>query len=63
MALRNTAVKVEPALEFARIKLGLEEFKSHQTTAVRNLVVNFPTGYGKVLFVKQKMDWYTTRKP
>ena len=36
-----------PALEFAEIKLGLEEFKKHQTTAIcnfvegRDLLVNF----------------------
>ena len=40
-----------PALEFAKIKLGLEEFKKHQTTAIRNfveghdLLVNLPTGF------------------
>ena len=44
---------IGPALEFAKIKLGLEEFKKHQTTAIRNfvqghdLVVNLPTGFGK----------------
>ena len=38
-----------PALEIAKIKLGLEEFKKHQTTAIRNFVeghdilVNLPT--------------------
>ena len=47
------------ALEFAKIKLGLEEFKKHQTTAIRNfveghdLLVNLQTGFGKVSFFKQ----------
>ena len=41
------------ALEFAKIKLGLEELKKHQTTAIRNfveghdLLVHLPTGFGK----------------
>ena len=44
---------IGPALEFAKIKLGLEELKKHQTTAIRNfveghdLLVNLPTGFGK----------------
>ena len=45
---------IGPALEFAKIKLGLEEFNpKHQTTAIRNfveshdLLVNLPTGFGK----------------
>ena len=44
---------IGPALEFAKINLGLEEFKKHKTTAIRNfveghdLLVNLPTGFGK----------------
>ena len=54
--LQNCTCKprsIGPALEFAKIKLGLEEFKKHQTTAIRNfveghdLLVNLPTGFGK----------------
>ena len=46
---------IGPALEFAKNKLGLEELKKHQTTAICNffeghdLLVNnyLPTGFGK----------------
>ena len=38
--------------------MGLDEFKNHQTTAIRNFVeghslVNLPTGFGKIIFFKQ----------
>ena len=36
---------IGPALEFAKIKLGLEEFKKHQYVIL--LKVNLPTGFGK----------------
>ena len=44
---------IGPALEFPKIKLGLEVFKKHQTTAIRNfveghdLLLNLPTAFGK----------------